>query len=133
MIVPVHIICDDFACGTKINNFDNLISVFRAKGISTMIMLQSESQLNSLYGEDKATTIINNCDTYIYMGGNDLKTARNISIRLNKPLDEVLYMKFDNIYLFQRGAKPKKIRRYKTLEDTFYKQYIEKVEEREVI
>ena len=45
-----------------------------------------------MYGSDDATTIINNCDTYLYMGGMDLKTGRSISERLNVPLEDVLYM-----------------------------------------
>lgn len=83
--IPVHIICDDFACGSRILHFEDYISIFRAAGISVTILLQSESQLISMYGETEATTIINNCDTYVYMGGTDITTCRNISCRVDKP------------------------------------------------
>ncbi|HBI61066.1 MAG TPA: hypothetical protein DDY31_07630 [Lachnospiraceae bacterium] len=32
---------------------------------------QSESQLYAIYGEYAANTIINNMDTYLYLGGKD--------------------------------------------------------------
>ena len=64
--VPVHIICDDFACGSTINDFEEYISIFRAAGISVTLLLQSESQLSGMYGPIAATTIVNNCDTYVY-------------------------------------------------------------------
>ena len=39
------------------------------------MLIQSETQLASIYGTDNAKTIINNCDTYIYLGGMDIATA----------------------------------------------------------
>ena len=62
-------------------NFPEYISIFREKGISVTLLIQSESQLQGMYGRENATTIINNCDTYLYMGGMDLVTGRNISER----------------------------------------------------
>ncbi|MCR5836270.1 MAG: type IV secretory system conjugative DNA transfer family protein, partial [Lachnospiraceae bacterium] len=70
--IPVTVLADDFATGCPVPLFDEYISVFREKGISVVLLIQSESQLISLYGKDAATTIINNCDTYVYMGSNDL-------------------------------------------------------------
>lgn len=103
---PVHVICDDFATGCHVNKFEEQISVFREKRISATMLIQSESQLRSIYGGDDATTIINNCDTIIYLGGMDLETARDVSLRLNKPLEDVLYMKIGREYYFRRGEKP---------------------------
>ena len=119
--VPVHVIADDFATGSRILNFAEYISIFREKRISVTLLLQSESQLESMYGGDDATTIINNCDTYLYMGGMDLKTAQNISLRLNVPLDEVLYMPLGQEILFRRGQKPIITQRYNILENKLYK------------
>lgn len=76
---PIHIICDDFATGTKIAKLEEYISIFCAKKISITMLLQSESQMNSIYGVNAATTIINNCDTYVYLGGNDMQTIMSIS------------------------------------------------------
>ena len=118
--VPVHIICDDFACGSKIMDFEEYISVFRAAGISVTLLLQSESQLESMYGENEATTIINNCDTYVYMGGMDIKTCKNISQRLDKPLKKVLSMPLEQVVVFRRGEEPFVSRRYQILKDPLY-------------
>ncbi len=118
--IPVHMLCDDFATGSRILNFPEYISIFREKRISVTLLLQSESQLESMYGENDATTIINNCDTYIYMGGMDLKTARNISIRLNAPIDDVLYMPIGEVAVFRRGQRPIVTKRYNiTSNETF--------------
>lgn len=73
-----------------------------------------------MYGSEDATTIINNCDTYLYMGGMDLKTGRSISERLNVPLDEVLYMPIGQEYVFRRGQKPIITTRYDIMRDKRY-------------
>lgn len=49
--------CDDFAVSAKIHEFENYISIFREAGISVSILVQSLSQLTSLYGDAKATTM----------------------------------------------------------------------------
>jgi type IV secretory pathway TraG/TraD family ATPase VirD4 len=119
--VPVHMICDDFACGGKIKDFEKYISIFRATGMSATILLQSESQLVNIYGSTNATTIINNCDTYVYMGGTDLPTCENISRRIDRPIERVLNMDLGRVIVFRRGSKPIIARRYQTLDDEIYK------------
>lgn len=118
--VPVHIICDDFACGSKINKFEDYISIFRAAGISVTLLLQSESQLSGMYGQTAATTIINNCDTYVYMGGRDVETCKSISCRVNKPVNVIMDMPLEQVMVFRRGATPVISRRYQILDDPFY-------------
>ena len=122
--VPVHVLADDFATGCPVPMFDKYISIFREKGISVTLLIQSESQLTSLYGDDAATTIINNCDSYVYMGSNDLQTAQNISLRVNRPLDEVLALPLGREILFRRGQKPLQTGRYQILEDERYRKLI---------
>ena len=119
--VPVHVLCDDFATGGEILNFPEFISIFREKGISVTLLLQSESQLNQMYGTDNSVTIINNCDTYIYLGGMDLRTAQNVSVRLNSPLDEVLYMPIGQEILFRRGQRLIITKRYEIQKNTLYR------------
>lgn len=128
--VPVHIICDDFACGSKILGFEEYISIFRAAGMSVTLLLQSETQLAAMYGENAATTIINNCDTYVYMGGMDIKTCQNISMRINKPLDKVMSMPLEQVFVFRRGSAPVIARRYQILEDEEYKTAINELNSR---
>jgi type IV secretory pathway TraG/TraD family ATPase VirD4 len=115
--IPVSILCDDFATGSRILNFPEYISIFREKGISVTLLVQSESQLVSIYGAENATTIINNCDTYVYMGGMDIKTARNISERINLPLEDVMYMPVGDVMIFRRGQRPIMTTRYDIYHD----------------
>lgn len=122
--IPVHIICDDFACGSRIVGFEDYISIFRAAGISVTMLLQSESQLKSMYGEDAATTIINNCDTYVYMGGMDPDTCYSISQRTNKAVNTIMSMPLEKVIVFRRGSKPFESRRYQLLNDPVYKEII---------
>jgi len=118
--VPVHVLCDDFATGSRIENFPEYISIFREKKISVTLLLQSESQLESMYGNGNATTIINNCDTYCFFGSMDLSTAKNIGQRLDEPLESVLYMPIGDVVVFRRGQRPIKTHRYNILNDKNY-------------
>jgi type IV secretion system protein VirD4 len=71
-----------------------------------MIVLQSVYQLENGYGAS-SHTILDNCDTLIYMGGNDIGTAETISKRANKPLCDILNMPVGTNWVFRRGQKPK--------------------------
>ncbi|MBR4759573.1 MAG: type IV secretory system conjugative DNA transfer family protein [Lachnospiraceae bacterium] len=128
--VPVHIICDDFACSGRIKDFESYISIFRAAGISTTLLLQSESQLVDMYGEGGATTIINNCDTYVFMGGMDYQTCTSISRKMNKPVHTVMKLPLEQVVVFRRGSEPVMARRYQILEDPIYKELMRSEEER---
>lgn len=118
--VPVRIFADDFANGGPIAHFAEDISIFRSKGISIMMLLQSESQLSALYGEKGAVTILDNCDTYVYMGSMDLATARQVSLRLDAPLEEILNLPIGREIIFQRGKKPVVTQRYDIFSDPRY-------------
>lgn len=60
--LPVHVRCllDEFANIGQIPKFDKLIATIRSREISAAIILQSQSQLKSIY-KDSADTIIGNC------------------------------------------------------------------------
>lgn len=103
--VPVRFILDDFATNCKIDQFPRMISAIRSRGISVMLMIQAESQLEQGYGKDR-NTIISNCDTYCYLGGTDLETAQNIAERVDEPLKKVLYMPVGYTWVFRRGSQP---------------------------
>jgi type IV secretion system protein VirD4 len=103
--VPVRFFMDDFATNCKIDNFQNMISNIRSRKISVMLILQSLSQLEESYGKS-AHTIADDCDTLIYMGGNDPETARQIAIRCNKTTQTVLHMPLCSSWIFRRGEKP---------------------------
>lgn len=119
--IPVQIIFDDFACGTKIEDFDKYISIFRAAGISVVLLLQSESQLEGMYGKAGGVTILNNCDTYVYMGGTDTRTCREVAVRCNMNLNSILNMDLHRVIVFRRGIEPIFTMRYPTYEDEIFK------------
>ena len=103
--IPVRIIMDDFATNCLIDDFPRMIASIRSREISTMLMIQAESQLNNAYGED-GRTIIGNCDTYVYLGGTDVETAKAVAERLDVPLRKVLSMPIGSNIIFRRGEKP---------------------------
>ena len=103
--VPVRIIMDDFAAGTRIPNFDKIISVIRSREISVSLILQSMTQLESMYNEAEASTIINNCDHILYLGTQDIKTAEFVSYRAFKTPESVLCMPIDKAILITKGEK----------------------------
>lgn len=103
--VPVRFFMDDFATNCKIENFENMISNIRSRKISVMLILQSLSQLEESYGKS-AHTIADDCDTLIYMGGNDPETAHQIAIRCNKTTQTILHMTLCSSWIFRRGEKP---------------------------
>ena len=105
----VRFILDDFATNVRIAEFPRMISFIRSRGISTMLMIQSESQLTGAYG-DEGRTIISNCDTYVYLGGNDVETARSVARRSDESLRQVLYMPIGSCWIFRRGQLPTKTR-----------------------
>ena len=103
--VPVRFILDDFATNCKIEEFPRMIASIRSRGISTMLMIQAESQLTENYGVD-GKTIIGNCDTYVYLGGNDIETAKAVAERCDMPVKKILNMPVGTNWIFRRGQSP---------------------------
>ena len=101
--VPVSVCIDDFASGTVIPDFDKIISVVRSRNIWVSMFIQSISQLESLYSKAVATTIINNCSRILYLGSNDLETAKFIGTRARKTPDTILAMDVTKEYLIEGG------------------------------
>lgn len=112
LTVPVRLILDDFAAGARIEDFDGITSVIRSREISVSIILQSITQLESLYGTARAATIANNCDQCLYLGGQDVETARIISTKANKSVNTILNMPLSDAWLFVRGQAPQQVGKY---------------------
>ena len=83
--LPVHVsfILDEFANIGQIPQFDKLIATIRSREISASIILQSQSQLKTIY-KDAADTIVGNCDTTLFLGGKEKTTLKEISEILDK-------------------------------------------------
>lgn len=69
------------------------------------MIIQSLSQLATMYNENAAKTIINNCDTLLFMGCNDPDTARMIADRVSKTVDSILCMPRDKVYVILSGRQ----------------------------
>ncbi len=83
--LPFHVRCllDEFANIGKIPDFEILISTMRSRQISAMIILQSLSQLRAAY-KDHADTILDNCDTMIFLGGKSVATTEQVAKMIGK-------------------------------------------------
>ena len=82
--IPVRFLLDEFANIGTIPNFDKLIATIRSRGISACPILQTKSQLKSMYKDGKDETIIGNCDTFVFLGGGEKSTLEDISKTLGK-------------------------------------------------
>lgn len=77
---PLMFVLDEFPNIGKITDFERTIATVRSRGINFLLCAQSISQLRGVYGEDAATTILDCCDTFVYMGsGSSVETARFVS------------------------------------------------------
>ena len=83
--LPVHVRCllDEFANIGQIPKFEKLIATIRSREISASIILQSQSQLKTIY-KDAADTIVGNCDSTLFLGGKEKSTLKEISELLGK-------------------------------------------------
>lgn len=128
--VPVRFIMDDFASNAVIADFDKIISVIRSREIYVSLVVQSLTQLTSMYGEPKAMTIINNCDSCLYLGGQDVNTANYMSVKANKTSDTILNMPVGDAWLFVRGQKPQQVNKYNVKNHELYQEIFPEKAER---
>ncbi|MEW4402905.1 VirD4-like conjugal transfer protein, CD1115 family [Enterococcus sp. AN402] len=80
---PVHFIFDEFANIGTIPQIEETIAVTRSRNIGITIILQSMAQLESKY-DKKAKTIIDCCDTTLFLGGKSNSTNKEISEMIGK-------------------------------------------------
>lgn len=84
-IVPVNFVLDEFNNVGKLgitpdgSDFSRFISTCRSRNINVMLAVQGISQLQSRYGNYLWSDILNNCDTQIFLGCNDMITAEYFS------------------------------------------------------
>lgn len=83
--LPVHVrlMMDEFANVALPANFKNILAVCRSRNISCDIILQSKSQMASLFKDDWEG-MIGNCDSLIYLGGNEYATFEWLSKYIGK-------------------------------------------------
>ena len=100
---PVHIILDDMGANLKIPSLDCLIATSRGRDISFSLILQSFGQLKKNY--EDYTSIISSCNNLVFLGSNDIETCKDIAIRLNYPVQDVLNKSKNEIFVFQQGKR----------------------------
>ena len=133
--VPVHFVMDEFANVALPDNFERVLATMRSRRISVTIIIQNMAQLKALF-KDSWESIVGNCDTFLYLGGNEQATHEYISKMLGKEtidtrtrgitkgqhgssstnyqnagrelltLDEVRLLDNSNALIFIRGEKP---------------------------
>ncbi|EOH86402.1 VirD4-like conjugal transfer protein, CD1115 family [Enterococcus pallens] len=88
--VPVRAIMDEFANIGQIPNVHTEISVVRSRGISIEPILQDLTQISKKLYKDTWGAIVGNCDSFLFLGGNEEKTNEYISKRLGKETIDLL-------------------------------------------
>ena len=83
--LPIHVsfLLDEFANVALPDDFCSLISTMRSRSISSVIVLQNLAQLKAMF-KDTWETITGNCDTCVYLGGNEQSTHEYMSKLLGK-------------------------------------------------
>ena len=81
--VPVHFVMDEFANVALPDEFDKLLSTMRSRGISVSIRNQNMAQLKALF-EKQWESVVGNCDTFLYLGGNEASTHEYVTKLLGK-------------------------------------------------
>ena len=81
--VPVHFLMDEFANVALTDEFDKLLSTMRSRLIFVSIIIQNLAQIKGLY-KDSWESIVGNCDTLYYLGGNEQSTHKFMSEYLGK-------------------------------------------------
>ncbi len=76
--VPYHGFMDEIANIGKIPNFPALVAVIRSRGISVSMAYQSYSQGKALWDKEW-DGILGNCDSILFLGGNELQTNKWLS------------------------------------------------------
>ena len=81
--IQVTLMKDEFANVALPDDFCSLLSTMRSRRISSIIIIQNLAQIKALF-KDTWETITGNCDTLVYLGGNEKSTHQYISEMLGK-------------------------------------------------
>jgi len=81
--VPVAFWMDEFANCALPDGFLEILATCRSREISCNIIIQNLAQLKTLF-KDSWESICGNCDTLVYLGGNEQSTHKYISEMLGK-------------------------------------------------
>jgi hypothetical protein len=71
-----YFLLDEFGNMRKIAKFENWVTISRSRNIFFVPMVQSKAQLDAVYGENGRKMIIQNCQTQMFLKGNDIDDAK---------------------------------------------------------
>lgn len=80
---PVRFLLDEFANIGEIPDFEKKLATMRSREISCTIIIQNLAQLKTMY-KDSWESITGNCDTFIFLGGQEQSTLEYVSKKLGK-------------------------------------------------
>lgn len=106
---PVVMLMDEFANIGRLPDVEKMVAVVRSRNISMAFGLQSLSQLKSAYKDD-AATIIDCCDTTLFLGGKSTDTVKEIAESIGK--ETVSTVTWNE----SRGASASSTRNWNTIE-----------------
>ena len=88
--LPIHVRCliDEAANIGRIPELETLITTIRSREISACLIFQTKSQIKAIY-KDHAETIAGNCDSQLFLGGNEESTLKSLSQALGKETIDV--------------------------------------------
>ena len=81
--VSIRFMLDEFANIGTIPEFEKKLATMRKYGISCTIIIQNMAQLKTMY-KDNWESITGNCDTFIFLGGQEQSTLEYLSKELGK-------------------------------------------------
>ncbi len=84
--VPVHFVLDEFANVALPEDFEKCLATMRSREIYASVIIQNLAQLKDLFKGSQNTweTIVGNCDSLLFLGGNEKSTHKYISELLGK-------------------------------------------------
>lgn len=80
----LHLLLDELGNMAAIENLPRYVTECASRNITIMMCLQSLEQLNHLYGDSRATTIIDSVDIFVTFRINSIKTMNWISERVGR-------------------------------------------------
>lgn len=81
--MPVRVLMDEFANVALPDDFEKILATCRSREISINIIIQNMAQLKALF-KDSWENLTGNCDTFLYLGGNEQGTHKYISELMGK-------------------------------------------------
>jgi type IV secretion system protein VirD4 len=82
-LLHVRFLIDEFANIGRIPNIDKALATFRSREMSVVIVLQALDQIKTMYRNGWAT-IVNLCDSFLFLGGDEKETTQYLSQRAGK-------------------------------------------------